>query len=267
MKKTKFIPSFFLIIFLSVAVSGCLFTDKQASLQPDPMPELDLMKKEITTSHEKISQLEQQISILQITVNKNLKKIHDLTYIHKPHYKSEKKSIQIPKQNPIKQNLSQNQIQPKDDFTFDIYASPISTNSTKEITSPVEKNSSTISVKDIYNNAIVAYKNDKFAVAAVMFKSIVLSFPDNALANNAAYWEGECYYSQKKFILAIEKFKALISNYPNEQKVPDAMLKIAYSYNSLDDIKNTKKFLRKTVKNFPFSPSGIKAEAMLNIMQ
>jgi len=88
-------------------------------------------------------------------------------------------------------------------------------------------------------------------------------YPDHELADNALYWEGECRDAVKNFSKAIATFQRVIGEYQDGSKVPDAMLKTGYAYLSVGDRENARIYLKKVVKNYPFSPAGTKAEMML----
>ena len=97
-----------------------------------------------------------------------------------------------------------------------------------------------------------------------MFKTIVSKYPTHTLADNAIYWTGETYYTQRDFPEAIRSFNRIIEKYPEGDKVAGALLKIGYSYYSMKDNENAIKYLKKVVVDYPFSVSGSKAEAMLH---
>lgn len=97
----------------------------------------------------------------------------------------------------------------------------------------------------MYNQGYEMYLNGKYAQAITIFREFLQNYPKDALADNAQYWIGECYYSQKMFERAIAEFKKT-ENYPDGNKIPDAYLKIVYSYNELgkkDEANKWKKLL------------------------
>jgi len=116
----------------------------------------------------------------------------------------------------------------------------------QEVTKPVEKIKEVATVKAkfgevtvektnpviLYNQGYEMYLNGKYAQAISIFREFLQNYPNDALADNAQYWIGECYYSQKMFDRAIAEFKK-VENYPDGNKIPDAYLKIVYSYNEL----------------------------------
>jgi len=77
------------------------------------------------------------------------------------------------------------------------------------------------------------------------------------------YWIGEIRYGMKDFNGAAAKFKELLDEYPNGNKVPDAMLKLAYCYGSLSDKDNSISTLQKLVADYPDSDAARLAKQKL----
>ena len=96
-----------------------------------------------------------------------------------------------------------------------------------------------------------------------MFKSFYQRYPDHELADNAQYWLGEIYYDREDYPNAILAFKEVVTRHVEENKAPDALLKIGYAYIALDDPANARVFLKRVIKNYPFGESEAKARAKL----
>jgi tol-pal system protein YbgF len=82
-----------------------------------------------------------------------------------------------------------------------------------------------LSPQDVYNTAYADYLQGNFDLAIDGFKIYRDNFPESPLADNALFWIGECYFSQKKFEAAIEQFNDLMLNYPQSDKIAAAYLK------------------------------------------
>ena len=89
---------------------------------------------------------------------------------------------------------------------------------------------STQAPKEIYDMAYADYLRGNYNLAVDSFKIYREQFPGSPLADNALYWIGECYFSQKKFEDAIEQFNLLLFDYPLGDKVPAAYLKKGLSF-------------------------------------
>jgi len=82
-----------------------------------------------------------------------------------------------------------------------------------------------LSPNEIYNMARSDYLKGNYDLAIEGFAIYKTQFADSPLADDAIYWIGECYFSQKKYDKAIEYFNELILNYPNGDKIPASYLK------------------------------------------
>jgi len=118
-----------------------------------------------------------------------------------------------------------------------------------------------------YNRAMALLHANKFNAAEEEFRGVAEGYHDHPLAVNALYWMGECRYSIKDYRGSIVIFKQLIEKYPNGRKVPDALLKTAYAYLSINDTDNGREYLKTVVRKFPFSPAGEKAEKRLKALR
>jgi tol-pal system protein YbgF len=74
------------------------------------------------------------------------------------------------------------------------------------------------------------YLKGNYDLAVESFKLYRQQFPDSPLADNALYWIGECYFSQRKFNEAIDVFNELILTYPQGDKAAAAYLKKGLSF-------------------------------------
>ena len=107
-----------------------------------------------------------------------------------------------------------------------------------------------------YQQAMDLYKQGYYDRAAAMFAWLAGQAPTNALAPNALYWLGECFYSQTLYREAMSEFGRVVQEYPKSAKAPDAMLKIAYSLSMLKDGPAAMAVLRELLARYPDSPAG-----------
>ncbi|MGB9005383.1 MAG: tol-pal system protein YbgF [Candidatus Aminicenantales bacterium] len=84
--------------------------------------------------------------------------------------------------------------------------------------------------KEIYDMAYADYIRGNYSLAIDGFKIYREQFPDSPLADNALYWIGECFFSQRKFEEAIEQFNLLLFDYPQGDKTAAAYLKKGFCF-------------------------------------
>jgi tol-pal system protein YbgF len=89
---------------------------------------------------------------------------------------------------------------------------------------------SNVSPQDVYNMAYNDYLKGNFDLAVEGFRMYNDQFSNSPLADNALYWIGECFYSQRKFEDAINVFNDLILAHPQGDKIAAAYLKKGMSF-------------------------------------
>jgi tol-pal system protein YbgF len=83
---------------------------------------------------------------------------------------------------------------------------------------------------ELYAAAYRDYQRGNWDLAISAFREFLEANAQSDLADNAAYWIGESFFSQKKYREAIQQFDEVISRYPKSDKVAAALLKKGYSY-------------------------------------
>ncbi|MBI5234212.1 MAG: tol-pal system protein YbgF [Deltaproteobacteria bacterium] len=114
-----------------------------------------------------------------------------------------------------------------------------------------------------YNEGQELFMSWKYAEARRLFEKFVQTNPEHTLADNALYWIGETYYSEKSFEKAVETFETLIKIYPNGNKAPDALLKAGYSYRELKQMDMAKETFSLILQYYPNTEAAKKAKAEL----
>lgn len=105
----------------------------------------------------------------------------------------------------------------------------------------------------LYDSAYQDFVKGQYALALQGFTQYLQMQPASSLADNAQYWIGECYYSQKKYAEAIQAFQAVITKYPEGEKMASAMLKLAYAQITAGQTTSGKTNLEALIKRFPES--------------
>jgi len=130
-----------------------------------------------------------------------------------------------------------------------------------------EKTEPAPSPEALYNQAQNLFMAGKLAESIDKFADFILHYPKHTLADNAQYWIGEVYYSQKDYQKAALEFKKVIDNYPNENKAPDALLKAGFSYIEISHNEKAIDALKMVVEQYPASEAAAKAKAKLQELQ
>ncbi|MBL4763053.1 MAG: tol-pal system protein YbgF [Gammaproteobacteria bacterium] len=129
------------------------------------------------------------------------------------------------------------------------------------VKSPVNK-----SERAAYQAAFDLLKEGRYQKAIVSFHAFLKRYPNGSYADNAQYWLGEANYVIRKFDQALLEFDKVVTVYSASSKVPDALLKMGYTYFELQQMDEAKVTLETLIKRFPNSTVARLAEKRLTRM-
>ncbi len=84
-------------------------------------------------------------------------------------------------------------------------------------------------LKQLYSSALSAYHKGSYYRSVSLFKRLLRFFPGSSKSENALYWIGENYFTQKKYTQAASYFRRTLSN-GYTHKDQDARIKRGYCY-------------------------------------
>ena len=119
--------------------------------------------------------------------------------------------------------------------------------------------------ESLYQQGIDAMKGKDVAKARDIFSKFLTLYPKHKLSANAHYWLGETYYSDKNFEQAVLEFQEVIKNFPDNDKVPAAMLKQGMAFKGIGDSKSALYIYRKLIEEFPKSEEAKLAKGRLHV--
>lgn len=118
-----------------------------------------------------------------------------------------------------------------------------------------------------YQTAFNLVDGKKYNQAVAALQAYLKSYPQGKYVANAHYWLGEIYFMQSKNDLAAKEFKIITDQFPNNSKMPDALLKLAFLQDAKGDHAQAKQELEKIVKRFPGTAAAQLASVRLKSMQ
>lgn len=134
---------------------------------------------------------------------------------------------------------------------------------TREGSSRVNRDEGADAVR-LYRKAFETLRGGDDARAEQLFREFLRAFPASELADNSQYWIGECFYDRKDFAQAVREFRRVIERYPNGNKVPDALLKVGFSYLSLGSADAGKQTLLQLQRSYPRHEAAALAASRLS---
>jgi len=116
----------------------------------------------------------------------------------------------------------------------------------------------------LYVDGYAQFNSGNYQVAQRDFSDFLARAPESDLADDAQYWIGECFFSQKDYRRAILEFRKVIDQYPFGNRVPHAFLKVGLCYLALGDRERASENLETVVQAFPRSEVATVAKATLD---
>lgn len=131
---------------------------------------------------------------------------------------------------------------------------------------PVPVSSST-SARASYDRALDQFNNGQYAEALQSLTTFVDSAPAPDYMDNALFWMGECYYGLGRYNDALGYFQRVVSEYPDGNKVPDSLLKVALSYERLNNVASAREVLSVVTDTYPSTDAARRARERLQSIQ
>lgn len=120
-----------------------------------------------------------------------------------------------------------------------------------------------VTADSMYMKGLETFKAGDMANARDILGKFLEKYPKHDLAANAHYWIGETYYGEKNYEQAILAFQEVIKNYPQQPKVPSAMLKQAMSFKAIKDTKSANYVMKKLIAAYPKSDEAKRAKELM----
>ena len=116
--------------------------------------------------------------------------------------------------------------------------------------------------REQYEYATNLIQRGAYDQAEGALKEFIAQHPKDALAGNAQYWLGETYYVRNDFKSAAVAFAEGYQKYPNSQKAPDNLLKLAMALGQQGQKENACVALRQLEKRYPDASANVKDRAV-----
>lgn len=118
-----------------------------------------------------------------------------------------------------------------------------------------------------YKAAYALYGDGRLEDAREAFNQFVIDNPRHAYADNARYWVGECWYDRREYEKARVEFMRVVTEYPDGNKVPDAMVKVGLSDQNLGRMADARRMYDAVILTYPDSEAAAVATRLIGKMQ
>jgi len=107
--------------------------------------------------------------------------------------------------------------------------------------------------QQIYDQAALDLAQGRYDIALEGFRTFVSRFPSTELSDNAQYGIGECQFAQSRYDSAAVEYAKVESLYPQGEKVPAGLYKLALSLEKLGRTEETQSTLESLIERYPLS--------------
>lgn len=114
-----------------------------------------------------------------------------------------------------------------------------------------------------YNKAYRKFKEKNYHDTIVLMSDFLKQFPSHPYSDNATFWIGESFYQMKDYQKAGEDFRKVVEQYPNGNKVPDALLRAGICDLKLAKPEKAKNSFDLLMRKYPESVAAKRAMATL----
>jgi tol-pal system protein YbgF len=118
-----------------------------------------------------------------------------------------------------------------------------------------------------YRAALDLFNAGQYADALSRLQSFVNGAPEADYMDNALFWMGECHYGLGHFEQALGYFQRVVSEYPDGNKVPDSLLKVALSHERLSNTSEAIDILGVLAETYPATDAARRASERLRALQ
>ena len=116
---------------------------------------------------------------------------------------------------------------------------------------------------NLYERALRAYLARNYNDALALLRRYQKQYTKSPLAGNVQYWIGEALFAQRQYKEAIAAFNEVVEKYPNDSRVPAAMLNQGLAFAKLQNVPRARFFLQQVQEKYANSLEADEAKATL----
>ena len=266
------------VVFLSVAVTGCVMPDRvnmlenriaalementrQARKDKAAVEQLDRLKEAVRENTGKIKENNASVKAELHNLRLQVRQLRGV--IEESGHKLEALSEKEMREKEEKIERLSRQIRENDRKinALEEYMGFEPTGAGKDKGSEEKEEPST--PEALYNLAKSYFDEEKFEQARKTFEEFLSQYPESDKADNARFWIADTYYREQWYEKAILEYQKVIEEYGKGNKVSAALLKQGYAFSELGENANARLILNELIKKYPDSKEAKIAEKKL----
>jgi len=119
--------------------------------------------------------------------------------------------------------------------------------------------------EELYERSLELLEQGRLAEAEVGFTRFLVANPLSDLADNAQFWLAESALRRADVATALAGFRAVVENYPEGNKVPDALLKVGFCLGEMGEPESAAVVYSELLERFPDTPAAEAARQRLGL--
>ena len=116
-------------------------------------------------------------------------------------------------------------------------------------------------IGELYQAAVVLQANGRYDEAIDALTEVYEADPDGELADNALFWMGETHFARGEYPLAVKLYERVVADYADENKAPDALLRVSRAYGRMGDLIQARKVIDRLIQEYPYSTAAVSGRA------
>lgn len=128
---------------------------------------------------------------------------------------------------------------------------------------PTQKALAGAQIADDYRKAMALFGSSRHVDARHAFEAVYEADPSGELADNALFWIGETWFATGNFSNAMRYYARVVNDFSDQNKAPDALLKMALAQARTGDLALARKTLQQVIERYPYSTASSSAKAEL----
>jgi tol-pal system protein YbgF len=117
------------------------------------------------------------------------------------------------------------------------------------------------SARALFDQAYGALNRREYTQAETYFQQFLDQYPNDALAGSAQYWLGESAFVSGEYKTAADRFLKTFTNYPNNERAPESLLKLAISLRRLGNNPDACATFSELERRYPQAPKSVQQRA------
>lgn len=109
---------------------------------------------------------------------------------------------------------------------------------------------------EVYKQAQIAFARGNIEESRTLFERVYRADPLGDLADNALFWIGESYYVMGRDSAAIRVFEKVVSDYGDQNRAPDALVRVAQTYARQGDLALAREKFEEVIERFSWSSAA-----------